>query len=76
MKRGNIRTNKKYTTDDDGNKVIKYVIQGRIKQKGGRWQDVAEKANKYSKKSIPLIFDTQKEAEDKLLEIEKEIRRR
>lgn len=64
MKRGGIRTHKRYITKD-GERYILWEIQGR---RNGIWIPVVEK-NKETKKNDPLIFTTQKEAEDKLLEI-------
>jgi hypothetical protein len=69
MKRGNIRTVKKYVTDKDGNKKIKYEIQGRRK---GVWIPVVEKSK--LKTDVPMIYDTKEEAENKLMEIVKKIK--
>jgi len=65
MKRGGVRTTKQYVTEEDGKKIIKYAIQGR---KGKLWIPVVE--NK-----IPMVYDTLKEAEEKLLEIVRQIRK-
>lgn len=71
MRRGGIRTAKKYITDEDGNRQIKFEIQGR---KNKVWIPVVEK-NK-TKDDNPLIYDTIKEAEKKLMEIVRQIRGR
>ena len=69
MRRGNIRTTKKYITNENGNRQIKFEIQGR---KNGIWIPVVEK-NKL-KNNIPMIYDTIKEAEKKLKEIVRQIK--
>ena len=71
MKRGGVRTNRKYITEEDGTRKIKYEIQGR---KGSLWIPVVE-TDKTTKKQTPMIYDTLKEAEDKVKEIAKAIRR-
>ena len=71
MKRGGIRTNRKYITEEDGTKKIKYEIQGR---KGKLWIPVVE-TDKTTKKQTPMIYNTLKEAEAKVKEIAKSIRR-
>ena len=70
MKRGGIRTNRKYMTNEDGTKSIKYEIQGR---KNGTWIPVVETDN-HTKKQTPMIYDNLKEAETKLKEIARSIR--
>jgi hypothetical protein len=69
MKRGGIRTHRKYVTEEDGSKKIKYEIQGRRK---GTWISVVEKNSEGIQ--IPMIYDTLKEAEIKLKEIAKQVR--
>lgn len=69
MRRGGIRTAKKYITDEDGNRQIKFEIQGR---RNGVWIPIVEK-NK-TKDDILMIYDTIKEAEKKLLEIVRQIK--
>ena len=71
MKRGGVRTNRKYVTNDNGSRTIKYEIQGR---KGKLWIPVVE-TDKITKKQTPMIYDTLKEAENKVKEIAKSIRR-
>jgi len=71
MKRGGVRTNRKYITNEDGTRSIKYEVQGR---KGKLWIPVVE-TNKTTKKQTPMIYDTLKEAEEKVKEIAKSIRR-
>ena len=68
MKRGGIRTNRRYTTDDDGNRLIKYELQGR---KNGRWISIVENDDGQKK---TMCYETLKEAEDKLKEIVKSIK--
>jgi len=68
MKRGGIRTNRKYVTEN-GSKKIKYEIQGR---KGNIWIPVVE-TDSVTKQQIPMIYDTLKEAEKKLIEIHKQV---
>jgi hypothetical protein len=63
MKRGSIRTVKKYV-EVDGERKIKYAIQGR---KNGIWIPIVEKSK--TKNTVLLEYDTKKEAEDKLKEI-------
>lgn len=70
MKRGGIRTNRKYVTNYDGSKSINYEIQGR---KNGTWIPVVE-TNNHTKKQVPMIYDTLKEAETRLKEIARSIR--
>jgi hypothetical protein len=72
MKRGGIRTNKKYVTEKDGSKKIKYEIQGRRK---GTWIPIVE-TEETTKAQIPMIYDTLKEAETKLKEIVRQIRKK
>ena len=72
MKRGGIRTNKKYVTDDEGNRSIKFEIQGRRR---GAWIPVVE-TNNTTKAQTPMIYNTLKEAETKLKEIVKSIQGR
>lgn len=72
MKRGGVKTNRKYITKEDGTRIIKYEIQGR---KGQLWIPVVE-TNPETKKQVPMIYDTLKEAEDKVKEIAKSIRGR
>jgi hypothetical protein len=72
MKRGNVRTKKKYITDSDGNKTIKFEIQGK---RNGIWMTVYEMDNK-TKKKTPMIYDTIGEAEKQLLKIVKQIKGR
>ncbi len=69
MKRGGIRTNKKYVTED-GEKKIKFEIQGK---KNGTWIPVVERDNKTGIQT-PMIYNTIKEAETKLKEIVRQIR--
>lgn len=71
MKRGGVRTHRKYTTLENGMRQIKYEIQGR---KNGNWIPVVETDSK-TKKQTPMIYDTLKEAENKVKEIAKSIRR-
>jgi hypothetical protein len=68
MKRGSIRTIKKYI-EEDGERKIKYAIEGR---RNGLWIPVVEKSK--IKNDVPLIFDTKKEAEEKLKEIVKKVK--
>lgn len=70
MKRGGVRTNRKYVTDDDGKRLIKYEIQGRRK---GIWIPVVE-TDKITKKQVPMVYDTLKEAEKKVKEIARSIK--
>lgn len=70
MKRGGIRTNRKYTIDENGNRKIQFEIQGR---KNGTWIPVVETDAK-TKMQKPMIYDTIIEAEKKLKEIVKSIR--
>lgn len=70
MKRGGIRTHRRYDVGVDGKRVIKYEIQGR---KNGLWIPVVE-SDPETKVQKPMIYDTIKEAEDKLKEIVKSIR--
>jgi hypothetical protein len=70
MKRGGIRTNRKYITDKDGKRIIQYEIQGR---KNKIWIPVVV-INKKTKKQEPMIYDTLGEAETELLKIAKQIR--
>jgi len=72
MKRGGIRTAKKYITLDNGARQIKYEIQGR---KDKLWIPVVE-TNKKTKKQTPMIYNTLAEAETELLKIAKQIRGR
>ena len=72
MKRGGIRTVKKYITLDNGARQIKYEIQGR---KDKLWIPVVE-TNKKTKKQTPMIYNTLAEAETELLKIAKQIRGR
>jgi hypothetical protein len=67
MKRGGIRTQRKYVTED-GKKVTKFIIQGR---KNGMWIPVVER-NKL-KQDVPLVYNTIGEAEKKLKEIHRQI---
>lgn len=67
MKRGGIRTNRKYVIED-GKKVTKFMIQGR---KNGVWIPVVER-NKL-KQDVPLVYNTIGEAEKKLKEIHRQI---
>ena len=67
MKRGGIRTNRKYVIED-GKKVTKFMIQGR---KNGVWIPVVER-NKL-KQDMPLVYNTIGEAEKKLKEIHRQI---
>jgi len=67
MKRGGIRTNRKYVVED-GKKVTKFMIQGR---KNGVWIPVVER-NKL-KQDVPLVYNTIGEAEKKLKEIHRQI---
>lgn len=68
MKRGNIRTHKKYITKD-GEKYILWEIQGR---RNGVWLPVYE-MNKETQKKEPLLFSTEKEAVDTLLKMTKRL---
>ena len=68
MKRGGIRTNRKYVTEEDGTKKIKYELQGR---KGKLWIPVVETIDKVQ---VPMIYDTIQEAEKQLKTIVKQIR--
>jgi len=70
MKRGNVRTHKKYI-EEDGLRKIKYAIEGK---RNGLWIPVIEKAK--NKTDVPMIYDTRKEAETKLKEIVKQIKRK
>ena len=70
MKRGGIRTNRKYTTDENGKHIIQYEIQGR---KNKIWMPIVV-TNKKTKKQEPMIYDTLGEAEIELLKIAKQIR--
>ena len=70
MKRGGIRTSRKYVTDDEGNKSIKYEIQGRRR---GTWIPVVETDN-HTKKQVPMVYDTLNEAETQLKKIARSIR--
>lgn len=70
MKRGGVRTKKKYV-EHDGEKYILWEIQGR---KGKTWIPVVEK-NPETKKNEPMIYSTREEAEKKLKEIVKSMRR-
>lgn len=63
MKRGSIRTAKKYV-EVDGERKIKWVVQGR---KNGIWIPIVEKSK--TKDTVVLEYDTRKEAENKLKEI-------
>ncbi len=72
MKRGNVRTNKKYITDSDGNKTIKFEIQGK---RNGIWMTVHE-MDKTTKVKTPMIYDTIEKAEEQLLKIVKQIKGR
>ena len=72
MKRGGVRTHKRYDVGMDGKRVIKYEIQGR---KNGVWIPVVE-TGESGKERVPMIYDTLKEAETKLKEIVKQIRKR
>ena len=58
MKRGGLRTKKKYVTHE-GEKYILWEIQGR---KGQLWIPVVEK-NKETGKKEPMIYATKEEAE-------------
>lgn len=69
MKRGGLRTNKKYV-EHDGEKYILWEIQGR---RGKIWIPVVEK-NKETGKNEPMIFATKEEAEKKFKEILKAVR--
>jgi hypothetical protein len=70
MKRGGVRTSRKYVTDEQGNRLIKFEIQGRRR---GTWIPVVE-TNNSTKAQTPMIYNTLKEAEIKLKEIAKSIR--
>lgn len=70
MKRGSIRTAKKYV-EVDGKRKIKWAVQGR---KNGIWIPIVEKSK--TKTDVLLEYDTRKEAEDKLKEILGRIRGR
>jgi hypothetical protein len=70
MKRGGVRTNRRYDTGVNGKRMIKYEIQGR---KNGVWIPVVETDHK-TKVQKPMIYDTLKEAENKLKEIVKSIK--
>ena len=70
MKRGGVRTSRKYTTDEDGKRLIKYEIQGRRR---GVWIPVVE-TDQVTKKQIPMVYDTLKEAEKKVKKIARSIR--
>jgi len=72
MKRGNVRTSKKYIVDSEGNKTIKYEIQGK---RNGIWMTVHE-MDKTTKKKTPMIYDTIEEAEKQLLKIVQQIKGR
>ena len=67
MKRGGVRTQRKYVIED-GKRVIKFIIQGR---KNGVWIPVVEKNS--LKQGVPLIYNTIGEAEKKLKEIHRQI---
>jgi hypothetical protein len=67
MKRGGIRTNRKYVMEN-GKKVTKFEIQGR---KNGVWIPVVERNE--LKQDMPMVYNTIGEAEKKLLEIHKQI---
>ena len=67
MKRGGIRTQRKYVTEN-GKKIIKFEIQGRRK---GVWIPIVEKNS--LKEYVPMIYNTIGEAEKKLKEIHKQI---
>ena len=49
MKRGGIRTNRKYITEEDGTRKIKFEIQGR---KGKLWIPVVETDKTTKKQGI------------------------
>ena len=70
MKRGGVRTSRKYVTDNEGNRSIKFEIQGRRR---GAWIPVVE-TDPVSKMKMPMIYDTIKEAETKLKEIVRSLR--
>jgi len=70
MKRGGVKTNRKYITAENGARLIKFEILGR---KNKLWIPVVETDPK-TKKQTPMIYDTLKEAEDKVKEIAKQIR--
>lgn len=72
MKRGNVRTARKYVTDSEGNKTIKFEIQGK---RNGVWMTVHE-MDKKTKVKTPMIYDTIGEAEKQLKKIVKQIRGR
>jgi len=63
MKRGSIRTAKKYV-EVDGERKIKYAVQGK---RNGIWIPIVEKDK--LKKDILLEYDTREEADNKLKEI-------
>jgi hypothetical protein len=67
MKRGGIRTAKKYITEKDGTKKIRYEIQGR---KGKIWIPVVDGKND----NKPMIYDSKEEAEEVLKAIVNQIR--
>jgi len=71
MKRGGIRTHRKYI-EEDGERKIKFEIQGR---KGQAWFPVVE-TDQETKQKIPMVYDNLKEAEAKLKEIVKQVRGR
>jgi hypothetical protein len=68
MRRGGIRTQRRYVIDENGKKIIKFQIQGR---RNGVWIPVVEK-NKL-KEDVPMIYNTIEEAEAKLKEIHKQV---
>jgi diaminopimelate epimerase len=68
MKRGGIRTNRKYVTEEDGTKKIKYEIQGK---KNKLWFPIVETIDKVQ---VPMIYDTIQEAEKQLKVIVKQVR--
>lgn len=71
MKRGNVRTHRKYVTEEDGTKKILYEIQGK---RNGLWIPVVERSK--TKANIPMIYDSIGEAEKQLKKIVKKIKRR
>jgi hypothetical protein len=70
MKRGNVRTHRKYVTED-GEKKIKYEIQGK---RGNLWIPVVEREK--NKDAVPMIYNSIGEAEKQLKKIVKQIRKR
>ncbi len=70
MKRGGVRTNRKYVTEKDGTKKIKFELQGK---KGKLWIPVVETIDG---EQVPMLYDTIGEAEKNLKQIVKQIRGR